>query len=243
MIRHAMSEDRDLVAKGLREGFPDPLHALAIHAHRFVFVVDAGEEPGVESHLGEETRVRIRVTERVDVPTDAWDGEVSKLAQEELVANHHVVHHIVVMGACFILHGPASVDELKTTLPDKLAHVIFLLLGLALPPHGEELHLDLSESLLFVSHELHDIGVDDVLDIGVLFILIATSEVLIYGLEPADVVVAVRNNVHVQVLGLGAEVILQLADPLVAVTVQVFVGRHEACFARDSSHEGRLDCC
>ena len=112
------------------------------------------------------------------------------------MADHHVVHHVVVMSASFIVHGPTGVDKLEAALLYELAHIILLLLSLRSPPHGEELHLHLGEALFLVFHELKDIRVNDVLHFRMLDTLGRACEVLVDSLEPADIVVAVGDNVH-----------------------------------------------
>ena len=70
------------------------------------------------------------------------------------------------------MHGPTSIDELKTAFLDKLACLFLAMLVLVVPPHGEEFDLDLGETLLLVSDQLFDISVDDVLHVSGLDILL-----------------------------------------------------------------------
>ena len=209
-----MSKNGDIIAERLREWLPDPLHTLIIHADRLVFIVDTRKEPGIEAHLSKQARVGIGVSERVNVPANSWDSIITKLTHEEFVANHHIVHHVIMVSASFVMHRPSGVNEFEAAFFDELPHIIFLLIRLLIPPHGEEFHLNLGEALLFVGHKLNDISVDDVLNIGCLNILTRPSEVLVRGLKPADIIMAVRHQVYVQVIILLLEVILKVVNPV-----------------------------
>ncbi len=57
----------------------------------------------------------------------------------------HVVNHVLVVSAGFIVHAPASIYELQTPLLYEHADLILDILRLSFPPHAEELHFDLSE--------------------------------------------------------------------------------------------------
>ena len=156
------------------------------------------------------------MTEGVDVPANDRDGVVSKLLLEPLVTDKHIVHHVVVVSAGFVMHRPASVHEFETALFDKVTHLIFELLILMTPPEGEEFHFDLGETFVFVGKKLDDIGVNNVLYICGLDVLFRASEVLIWRLEPADVVVTVRDQMDVEVLTVVAlgESLFELVHPL-----------------------------
>jgi len=73
------------------------------------------------------------VPEWVDVPSNS--RLVIELFEEELVADHHIVDHVVEVGAGFVVHGPASVDELEAVLLDELAHLVLARLRLPVEPH------------------------------------------------------------------------------------------------------------
>ena len=121
------------------------------------------------------------------MPANCW-GEV-KLALEELMADHHVVHHIVMMSTSLIMHRPSSIDKIQATLFNQTSDLIFHIISLTVPPHGEEFHLNLCKSLFWILDDLVHVVVNDHLDLSMLDILCRSCEVLIYGLEPAYVVV------------------------------------------------------
>ena len=74
------------------------------------------------------------MTEGVDVPANDRDGIISKLLLEPLVTDKHIIHHVVVVSAGFVMHRPASVHEFETALLDKVAHLIFEFIILMIPP-------------------------------------------------------------------------------------------------------------
>ena len=60
------------------------------------------------------------------------------------MTGHHVVDHILVVRASFVVHRPSGVNELELAV---LGEVSYLALGIVVlfgPPHLEELHLNLS---------------------------------------------------------------------------------------------------
>jgi hypothetical protein len=72
---------------------------------------------------------------------------------------------------------------------------------LAIPPHGEELHLDLSESLVRILDELIDSSGNDHVDLCSLDILRRASKILVHRLQPAYIVVRVWAYMDVKMIG------------------------------------------
>ena len=134
------------------------------------------------------------------MPSATWLSILAKLTIDPLMPNQHVIHQVVVMRGTLIVHRPACTHKLQSTFLDQLPHIILLLVSLFVPPHREELHLNLGVPFLFICHQLHHNRVDNVLNIGHLDILFRASEVLVRCLQPADIVVTVRHDVHVQML-------------------------------------------
>lgn len=84
------------------EGAPDPLERLLFKTLSLVLVVYSCEEPSVKTHFSEESGVSSRVSKGIHVPSNP--GLDPKLVNEELVSLHHVVHDVLVVGACLIIH-------------------------------------------------------------------------------------------------------------------------------------------
>jgi len=136
-----MREKLRALAEGGEGRPPEPLKGGLVNALLSILVVSTSEEYPVKAHLGEETSVGVRVAERVDVPADS--GLHAYLLQQVLMPDDHVVELVFVVSAGLIVHAPACVHKLKAAFFGEGPHVGLGLLGLVLPPHGEELHLDL----------------------------------------------------------------------------------------------------
>ena len=117
------------------------------------------------------------MSERIDLPSDA--GLNAELLEEELMTHHHVVEHVLVVSASFIMHAPASIHELKATLIDELPYLGLFLLGLIFPPHAEELHLDVSEALGRIFDEFTNESIDDKLNLSSCLFLITSCVILV----------------------------------------------------------------
>ena len=95
------------------------------------------------------------------------------------MTHHHVVEHVLVVSASFIMHAPASIHELKATLLDELPNLGLFLLGLIFPPHAEELHLDVSEALGRIFDEFTNESIDDKLNLSSCLFLITSCVILV----------------------------------------------------------------
>ena len=181
-----MSEDLSIGSQTLSVWSPDPLKLLLIHALILVLVVKSGKEPGVKAHLGEEPSVGVGVAEWVELPTNSRCN--TKVLEDESMSNHHVLNHILVDWAGLVMHRPPSIDQLKLAILHQLLDSILLRLTLLVIPHTEELHLDLSKlSIRMIPKRVNDgaqlVSHTSPLDASCLAIV-----VLLYCLQPADVV-------------------------------------------------------
>jgi hypothetical protein len=88
---------------------PDKFHRSISIALLLILKIKSCEEPGIEAHVCKESWVCIRVTEGIDMPSNA--GLDSEFLKEELVTNHHVVDHVFVVSAGLIVHAPACIHE------------------------------------------------------------------------------------------------------------------------------------
>ena len=129
----------------------------------------------------------------VDLPADS--RLYIEFFKNEIMANHHVVDHIFIDWASFIMHRPPGIDQLKLTILHKASNFLSHLVSLLVPPHLEELHLNLHELSSRVSKQGIDDGGELYANHGSLEILRVAIEVLIDRLEPSDIVVRVRHDV------------------------------------------------
>jgi len=116
LILEAHCPDFNIRAESVVHWSLDPLSLLVSMALSQILPVHTAKEPGIEAHLSKESGIGVGVTERINLPADA--RSVTELFEQELLTNHHVVHHIIDMSAGFIMHGPSSIYELKSVLFD-----------------------------------------------------------------------------------------------------------------------------
>ena len=57
------------------------------------------------------------------------------------------------------MHGPTGIDKFEAALIDKSTHLVLEFSGLLLPPHREELDLNVSEPVVRVSEKGLDGGI------------------------------------------------------------------------------------
>ena len=122
----------------------------------------------------------------VNVPADSWPKV--EFSFKELMTNHHVVHHIVMMSDSFIVHGPTGIHKIETFLLNQVSYLILHFISLTIPPHGKELHLHRCESLFWIFDKfIHDC-IKYHLNLCLLNMLLGSSEVFIDGLEPTNII-------------------------------------------------------
>ena len=88
-------------------------------------------------------------------------GFHAELSLDELVSDHHVVDHVRVVNASLVVHAPAGIQHLKSARPNQLTDGVLELVVLLIPPHGEELHLNVRKALFFVEEQLTDNTIED----------------------------------------------------------------------------------
>jgi hypothetical protein len=112
------------------------------------------------------------------------------------VANHHVIDHVLIRRAGFVVHGPAGIEELKLTSDNKVSHLLFHIFALFIEPHGEELHLNVGKLLSWVPQQLIDDIFNDEFNTSILCIFVSTAEVLIWSLKPTNIIVGVGDQMN-----------------------------------------------
>jgi hypothetical protein len=135
-----VSKDLSVVAKRLRIWSPDELHLIVAHSFVDVCVVGSSEEPGVIAHVRKESGIGIRVAEWINLPSSS--GSYSELIQDPLVTHDMVVDHILISWTSLIMHRPTGIHKFKLTTLDQAFDFRLLFVGLEIPPHAEEFHLN-----------------------------------------------------------------------------------------------------
>jgi type IV secretory pathway VirB3-like protein len=135
-----VSKNLSVVTKRLRIWSPDELHFIVAHSFFDVCVVGSSEEPGVIAHVRKESGIGIRVAEWINLPPSS--GSYSELIQDPLVTHDMVVDHILISWTSLIMHRPAGIHKFKLTTLDQAFDFRLLFVGLEIPPHAEEFHLN-----------------------------------------------------------------------------------------------------
>ena len=116
MVVQGVGKDLGAGSQGIVERTPNPLHSLLLQSLLLVLVVQSRKEPGIKAHLSEQSWLGIRMSERINVPSDSRGD--SEFVQQELVSNEHVVDHVFVVGTGLVVHAPPTVDDLQAALFD-----------------------------------------------------------------------------------------------------------------------------
>ena len=194
-VLHHMSEDLYLVAKRFWKWFPNPFHGLFFETLISVFIVYSCKNPWIETHVCKKSRICVRVTKWIHVP--AYCGDIVELFFQELMPNHHVVHHIIIVSACLIVHWPTCIDEFETVLFNKLSNLILQLRRLSVEPHRKEFHLDIGKPFVFIFEQLINHIIEDLLDFGYCNTLFHPWIIFIWSFEPTDVVMGMCDQVDI----------------------------------------------
>lgn len=173
---------------------PDPLFLLVLDAGLIICPVHTTEEQCVKAHISEEPSVGVRVTEWVDLPSNSRLDP--KFLHQEVMANHVIIDHVLILWAGLIMHGPACASHLKLPRTDKLSYFVFLRLTLLCPPHVEEFHLNLNEASLRVLQQGLYHRFDGLPNSCPLDVFGCPFKVLVHRLQPSDIIVRVGNNVN-----------------------------------------------
>ena len=113
------------------------------------------------------------------------------------MAHVHVEDQVLIVWTCFIRGCPATLSYLQLTFLNEVfnAHLIFL--GQQFIPHVKILHFDVRERSLWISLELVNECIQDVLDRRPLITEdIGPIEILFVRLPPSNIVVRVRYQMY-----------------------------------------------
>lgn len=135
-----MREDLCVSSQALCVRPPDEFHFLLLQPLGSVLIVKPSKEPCIKTHFCKQPRIGIGMAKWINLPPYPWLD--SELLEDEVMANHHVVNHVLERWARFIMHRPSTVDQLKLPTFYKVSDVLLHFIGLLLPPHVEVFHLD-----------------------------------------------------------------------------------------------------
>ena len=134
------------------------------------------------------------MAEWIQMPSDARLD--AKLLEQIVMTRLHVVDDVWVIGTSLVVHTPPSIHELKLSIQDELPDISLHLFSLVSPPQIPEAHFDLCEFALRVTQQLLDGEVDDQFHVANLDIVAVACVVLVDGLQPTNIIVRMRNQVH-----------------------------------------------
>jgi hypothetical protein len=162
----------------------------------FVPVIDPAEELGVETKLGEDSDMGRTVSECIDLPPHCRNILWAEGFRNPQVSQSHVVNYIFEVTGCFVVHGDSAPYELQLLVLDQLPDFRFLALRLFCPPNLEEPDFYLNKLPAGVLLQLHHVVGDDFSHVLLDDLVFITVVIFAKGNQPAQVVVAVRNQVH-----------------------------------------------
>jgi hypothetical protein len=71
------------------------------------------------------------------------------------MAYFHVINHIFINWASFIVHWPSSIDQLQLTIFYQFFNIIFHFLILIFPPHAEKFNFNFWKFSFRILHQSH----------------------------------------------------------------------------------------
>lgn len=179
------------------------------------------------------------MAERIDLPANFWSSAFAKCIIQISISNERkckkydfhkktipsegvpspqapckLVNCTLVIGRGFIVHRPGAADEFQSSLLHELIDLFTQFGRLFAPPFEEKCRLNIYETLIRISQQLLDHGIDDQFHIGPLDKGAATIIVLVDGFQPADVVMSVRHNMNVQHIRFRLWTSLSTTEPL-----------------------------
>jgi hypothetical protein len=158
-------------------------------------------EGGVRKFLSfdlgtKEVGLNSRVTKGINLPTDAG-GDI-KLLLYISVPECCLVNHVDIVSGSLVMHTISTIDELKLPPFHKLPHSVLHPWSLLSPPSLEKGLFHINELAVWVLLQCCHNGIQYILNCSNLNAVIGADEVLIYGLEPAHIVMGVTHQVHIQ---------------------------------------------
>lgn len=130
-------------------------------------------------------RRRLPATQRTRVNLPRRLRHNAKRLKNEALAESRVVEHVHKRRAGFVVHGPASVDELELARCDEALHGGLLGRRLLRPPARKEGLLHFGKLAVGVLEKRRDGGAEDAVNVGVLNRIVCAVVVLVHCLQPA----------------------------------------------------------
>lgn len=132
----------------------------------------------------------------IDLPSNSWN--FPECFEQPLMPNCHLIYDIFIIRCGFIVHAPATIDELKLFVSNKLAHQFSTRFRTVNPPvmKKSNFHLDelsLRVFLKFINHRVYDL-----LYTYPLIWLLSALIVLFKSAKPTNIVMRMRDKMNGQ---------------------------------------------
>ena len=106
----------------------------------------------------------------------------------------HLINEVLVIDSGFLGSTPASISKLYLTILYQLLHPFFLFLRCLVPPPVQKGHLHNCELVFRMLCQFCSHSVQHILNSSRIYGSVGPVKVLIYCLQPSDVIVRVRNE-------------------------------------------------
>ena len=99
-------------------GHPNEFELFVVFSVLFVLIIYSGKKKCVVPHLCQEHSIGFRVPEWISLPPNSRSNP--KFSQNKVVTHHHIIQQVVEVRTSLIVNGPATTDEFKSALVDKI---------------------------------------------------------------------------------------------------------------------------
>ena len=181
-----------IIAIGVPNWSVDIFHCLVILSLLFLKVIYPGIEDGVKAKEIKKCSVSVRVPKRINVPANS--RLYAEVLLDKFVSTHHVLNQVLIIRTCFICAGKPTIYQLQLSALYKLFDFLFLDVTLIIPPHLEIFHFNLAKlPISILEKRFNNIG-NSLIDISHLNSIVKPIEVVIYCLQPSNIIVRVRHH-------------------------------------------------
>ncbi len=170
-------------------GMPEELHLLSVYAVLLLFIIHPSKEQRFIAHIQEHLCAAHAMPKCISMP--CYLRIYSKFLHQEFMTHYYVLEEILERRASFIRSNPPTIHKFPSPLLHQLSKLFFRDFRLLLPPLGEKHNLSMGELLRGVFHEHIEHICVDTTHIRV--------EVLVYGAQPACILMGVWYYVHCDV--------------------------------------------
>jgi len=149
----SMSENIHISSKAFFIRNPNVFKRLFIESFFSILIVNSSKKYCIKPHFCKYSCICIRMSKWINLPSNSWLH--TKFIENEIMAYFHVINHIFINWASFIVHWPSSIDQLQLTIFYQFFNIIFHFLILIFPPHAEKFHFNFWKFSFRILHQSH----------------------------------------------------------------------------------------